>query len=547
MSTTTMAPALSVTVRRDHLAGTATLIRFILRRDRVRIPVWLVVLGLVSVGTLGSFLGTYPDPAARANIAQTLHSPMGLAMTGPARYLENYHYGSILSHQMLGFTVLAVGMMSVLLVVRHTRAEEETGRAELVRATVVGRHANLAATLIVVAAVNVVLGLLIAATLAGSAAEGITGSGALLYGAAHTAAGLVFAAVAAVTAQITGYSRGATGMGLAVVGLAYVVRAIGDAGENALSWLSPIGWAQHTWPFLDDQWWPLLLSLALAAALTWLAVTLSSHRDVGTGLRQTRAGAARASNLLATPFGFALRLHRGLLAGFGVAVAALAAMYGSLLGDVEAMLGDVDVITDALAERGGALVEALVSMVMLVNAVVVTVYAVLAATRVRSEETAGRAEPVLATPLHRSRWVLSHLAVVLLGSTLMLVVAGLVLGGLGASTVDDGAFFGKAIGAALAYLPAVWCTIGVAVALFGLRPQWIGWTWLVPVWTFVAGYLGELIGFPDWLARLSPFGWVPELPVADFALTPLVVLTALAAALVALGLAALGRRSINTG
>lgn len=204
----------------------------------MRIPVWLAALTLTTVATAQSFQDLYGDDADRARTAETVGTPAGLAMTGPAHYLENYTLGAMMSHQMLGFMAIMVGLMSVLTLVRHTRAEEETGRAELVRANVVGRHAHLVAALGVVAAANVVLALLVAVGLGGLGIEGITWSGAVVYGAGHAAAGFVFAAV---TVQITEHSRGAAGLALAVVGIAYVLRAAGDADDNGLSWLSPIG------------------------------------------------------------------------------------------------------------------------------------------------------------------------------------------------------------------------------------------------------------------------------------------------------------------
>ena len=42
--------------------------------------------------------------------------------------------------------------MSLMVVIRHTRAEEETGRAELIGATAVGRHAIPAAAVVAAAA-----------------------------------------------------------------------------------------------------------------------------------------------------------------------------------------------------------------------------------------------------------------------------------------------------------------------------------------------------------------------------------------------------------
>jgi ABC-2 type transport system permease protein len=546
MTTTLTTPVgASAVSRGTAFTGTRALMRFILRRDRVRIPVWLGALTLVTVSTANSFQTLYGSDVDRQQVAQTMNSPAGLATTGPSHYLENYHFGAMLSHQMLGFMGVLVGLMSVLLLVRHTRAEEETGRAEQVRSNVVGRHAHLAAALGVVAGANVVLALLMTAGLGSLGIEGITWSGALLYGAAHAAMGLVFAAAAAVTVQITEHSRGAAGMALAVVGIAYFLRAAGDIGNSALSWLSPIGWAQATWAFLENRWWPLALALALSAGLVAAAVALSTRRDVGAGLRQPRPGAAAASDFLVRPLGFALRLHRGMMVGFAAGMFVLGTMYGSILGEAEDMLSGIDVFSDAIADIGGTTIaESFASMIMVILAIVASVYVVLAALRPRTEENAGRAEPVLATPLSRIAWLGSHLAAVLLGSAVMLLAAGLGFGISGAASTSDGAMVGTLLGAALAYLPALWLTAGVAVLLVGLAPRAAQLAWIVPLYGFLVGYLGQILQFPDWLNNLSPFGHIPQLPAKELTVTPLLVLTGVAVVLVAAGLAAFRRREI---
>ncbi|MFJ8182815.1 ABC transporter permease [Streptomyces sp. NPDC096105] len=548
-TTTPRAPAPTGPVTGGNaLAGTRTLIRFVLRRDRVRLPVWVLALSLGTLATANSFRTLYDDPQERANAVRSMDSPAGLAMSGPRHYLDDYGFGSMLSHQMLGFTAVLVGLMSVLIVTRHTRAEEETGRAELVRSAVVGRHAHLAAALSAAVLANLALALLLALGLAGLGLEGVDPAGSLLYGLAHAAVGLVFAAVAAVTAQITAHARGASGTALAVVGVAYVLRAAGDSGENdALSWLSPIGWVQRSYPYVDDRWWPLLLCLVLAAALAATGFVLSTRRDVGAGLRPERLGPPTASAALTTPSGFALRLHRGMLAGFGAGLFLMGAMYGSILGDAEDMLKDIDQVQEALERIGGAgVAESFASMVMVVLAVVAAVYVVMAALRPRSEETAGRAEPLLATGLSRTRWAGGHLAVAMGGGTFVLLLAGLGFGVAGAASTGDGGLLPELVGAALAYAPALWVTIGVAVVLFGWFPRASAAAWAVPVYAFVVGYLGEILRFPDWMKNLSPFGHVPRLPAADLDLTPLLLLTLVAAGLVWLGLAGFRRRDLDT-
>ncbi|MBB1259886.1 ABC transporter permease [Streptomyces alkaliterrae] len=531
----------------EALTGTGTLLRFNLRRDRVRLPVWLLALLLATLGSLSSFADLYGDAEQRQASAATMDTPAGLALSGPREYLTDYNLGSMLSHQMIGFTAVMVALMSVFIVARHTRTEEETGRAELVRSAVVGRHAYLTAALGVAAVANVALALLLAVALGGSGVEGVTWGGSLLYGAAHAAVGLVFAAVAAVTVQITAYSRGASGMALAVLGGAYLLRAAGDVGGGALSWLSPIGWAQRTYPYVHDRWWPLLPSLALLLAVAAAAYALSVRRDVGAGLRPAAPGRPAASRHLTRPLGFALRLHRGLLIGFGVAALLLGASYGSLLSEVESLIEQIGALEEAVEGIGGAsLVDSFSAMILTVTATVAAVYAVLAAQRARSEETAGRAEPLLATALSRGRWLGGHLTVALLGGALMLLLSGLGFGVAGAASTGDWALVPRLAGASLAYAPALWVTVGLAAVLFGWAPRWLPLVWAVPVYAFVVGYLGQIFQFPHWTGNVSPFGHVPRLPAEDMDWLPLLALTALAAGLLALGLAGFRHRDLDS-
>ncbi|WP_419996744.1 ABC transporter permease [Streptomyces boninensis] len=529
------------------LAGTGTLLRFALRRDRVRLPVWVLALFLGTLSTANSFKTNYSSAKDRASIADTMDSAAGLAMTGPRHYLSDYSYGSMLGHQMLGFTAIMVGIMSVLTVARHTRTEEETNRAELVRSAVVGRHAYLAAALTVAVLANLVLGLLIAAGLGGMGMEGIDGKGSLLYGLAHTAIGVFFAAVAAITVQISGHSRSASGMAMAVIGAAYALRASGDVGDGLLSWLSPIGWVQRTYVYVDNNWWPVLLTLAAAAVAAAAGFVLSTRRDVGAGLKAARLGSPHASPSLGTPLGFALRLHRGLLVAFGAAALLFGVMYGSILGDAEDMIKEVDAFEKSIEGVGGqSVAESFASVVLIVLAVVVSIYVVMAALRPRAEETAGRAEPLLSTGLSRTRWVLSHAIVAAIGGTALLLLAGIGFGASGAGSTGDGGLFLKLVGASLAYAPALWVCIGVAVALFGWLPRASAVAWVLPVYGFLVGYLGQILQFPDALNNLSPFGHVPQLPAADMNWTPLGLLTLLAVGLVWLGLAGFNRRDLET-
>ncbi|MFI1964252.1 ABC transporter permease [Streptomyces pathocidini] len=531
--------------RGGALAGTGTLLRFNLRLDRVRIPVWVLALFLGTLATVNSRNALYGTAADRASVAKTMGSPAALAMTGPRHYLDDYTIGSMIGHQLLGFTTILVGLMSVLIVTRHTRTEEETGRAELVRSTVVGRHAHLASALATAAVANLALAVLLAAGLSGLGIEGMDGTGSLLFGLGHAAVGLAFAGIAAITVQVTAHARGASGMALAAIGAAYVLRAAGDVGTDALSWLSPIGWIQRTYVFVDNNWWPLLLALALAVITSAAGFALSTRRDVGAGLEAARLGRPAASDALGRPLGFALRLHRGMLIGFAAGLFVLGGMYGSILGEAADMVENVEQVQKALERIGGSVSDSFASMILVLVAVVASIYVVMAALRPRAEESGGRAEPVLSTGLSRARWLGSHLAVAMLGGTGLLLLAGLGFGISGAASTGEDGLFLKVLGAALAYAPALWVTAGFAAAIYGWFPRATAAAWIVPVYAFVVGYLGQILDFPDWMDNLSPFGHVPQLPSADMDWTPLALLTLVAAALLWLGLAGFRRRDLD--
>jgi ABC-2 type transport system permease protein len=131
--------------------------------------------------------------------------------------------------------------------------------------------------------------------------------------------GVVFGAVAGVTAQLTEQVRAATGSALAVLGAAVLVRGVGDVvrpGGSPLSWFSPVAWAQQNRALVDVRWTPLLLSGALLGALVAGAPRLAGRRDVGAGLLPPRRGPAGASALLSGPTGLLTRLQRGTVVGW---------------------------------------------------------------------------------------------------------------------------------------------------------------------------------------------------------------------------------------
>jgi len=217
----------------NSLTGTLSLARLALRLDRVRLSVWVLGLAVMPMGTAANYVKLYPTEADLRAVSDVLSNPSLVALSGP---LFAVSIGGLTAWKIGVTEFILVALMSLLTVVRHTRTEEETGRLELVRATVIGRHAPLTAALLVTALANLAIAVF---TALGLMATGLPAAGSVAFGLATGLIGMLFATVAAAAVQLTASARTATGIAGAVLGGSYLLRAVGDTGPTWLSWLSP--------------------------------------------------------------------------------------------------------------------------------------------------------------------------------------------------------------------------------------------------------------------------------------------------------------------
>jgi ABC-2 type transport system permease protein len=548
-------PPLAAPTLATELTGTQRLVRLALRRDRVLLPVWIAGLVALLVLTVVSIVGLYQTEADRvqyATVAAT--NAVARAVDGP---MSGTSLGAVVMTEIFGFLAVLVGIMSVQAVVRHTRLEEETGRAELVGSAIVGRHARLVAALLVVLLANLSIA---GATTVTLVLADLPLTGSLLAGLALGGVGLTFAGIAAITAQVSETSRGANGLGGLTVGVAFLLRAVGDAlgavdgtGVRVVSawpsWLSPIGWGQQLRPFGGDHAWLLVLYVVAVVALVATAFMLTGHRDVGAGMRPVRPGPAVASQALTSSAGLAWRLQRGPLAAWGSGLLVAAAAFGAISDEVDALLETSDELVALLGEMGvtDVLLDLYAAFMMALLALVVGAYLTQAVLRVRAEEVAGRAEPVLATAVGRTRYLASHLLWGVLGATAILLLVGLVAGTVGGLVTGEwGTRFGDWVLAAVVSLPAILVLGAVTVAAIGWLPRFaVPLAWTVVVLSLVVGQFGALFDLPAWVLNLSPFTHVPAVPAEPLRWAPLLVLTAVAVAIGVVGVAGWRRRDLE--
>ncbi|MDI6098681.1 ABC transporter permease [Actinoplanes sp. NEAU-A12] len=520
------------------MTGTLRLLRLVLRRDRFVMPLWVLGLGLLPYTYVTGFDTLFATVRERSDYARLSAGNAGfVALYGPL------HGDSIgeLTVWRGGFVPVLVGLAALLTVIRHTRADEETGRLELIRATVVGRFAPLAAALLATVAASTVMGVVVAVTLIG---KGLPAGGSVALGVVFAVSGWVFAGVGAVAAQLSSSARTARSIAVLVLGGAYVLRlggdisALGSGRLEWLAWLSPIGWAHRVFPFGTDDWWLALPAVALTVITVAASAYLLTRRDVGGGLLAGRLGPATAAASLRSPVALAWRLHRGLLFGWTAGFAALGLIFG-LVGDSAVQIAEDSAgVGEMFGRLGGAdtMSDAYFGTIAQVCGVIAACYAVQAALRMRDEEQSGHAEALLSTDVSRWAWAAGHLLFTLLGPAAALLAEGLFAG----LVQGDN---GRVLRSAMAQLPAVWVLAGVTMLLVGVLPRQAALAWAAVTGCLVLMLAGPLLELDQWVLDVSPFTHVPHLS-ADFTAVPLMMLTLVAAALASAGLLALHRRDI---
>ncbi|WP_264737582.1 ABC transporter permease [Cytobacillus firmus] len=529
----------------NHLAKTAFLSKFIFRLDRLRIPIWVLALTFFTIIVPTAFKGLYSSQQERDAMAQTMANPAMTAMTGPAD-LSNYTIGVMTAHQMLLMTAAVAGLMSILLVARHTRADEEDGRLELLRSLPVGRLSYLNAALFVITAACAGLALLNGFGLYGLGIESMDLEGSLLYGAALGGTGLFFAGVTAVFAQLSESSRGTIGYSIAVLLISYLFRAITDVSNEALSWFSPLGWVTKAEVYDANNWGPIVLMIAASIVLYAAANYLNAIRDLGRGFLPSKPGKKQASRFLQSPIGLALRLQKTGIISWAIGMFVLGASYGSVLGDLESFFSQNEMLTQLLKpEEGVTLVEQFLPMLMIVISLLATIPPLMAINKLRGEEKKDRIVHLLSRAVSRTKLLGSYFVISVINGFLMISLAALGLWSAGTAAVEGGLSFGMIFGAAISYYPAMLVMIGLAVFLIGFLPKYTGFIWLYVLYSFIVLYLGGLFQFTDWIGSISPFGHVPQAPVEEFSIIPLLLLCLVAGVLAAAGFIGFNKRDID--
>jgi len=499
------------------------------RRDRMRLTVWILSLAALvwlSVPAVAMSFGTLPERETLVRLS--IRAPSVLMLRGNPQGAE---IDALVFFQLFTFLSVLFALMSIFLAVRHSGAEEESGRADLVGATSAARILPLLATALHGLSANIVMGAVVAFALL---AHGFDLTGSVVTGLALAAVGGSFIALGLLSAQLMRTSRGAIGAAAAAVAAAYALRAIGDStgsiNADGLSmtsawpsWLSPIGWGQQTNAFTATTLFPLLLNLGLGVLVFAVVAVLQSSRDVGEGLVPERAGREGAAHALRGSVALVWRLQWPAVVGWSLAGWVFGLLAGLLGETVLALVRANAAVLAALSSTtenqpaaaagsvcDGAVIDVFLAAMFSIVGVVAAAAATHTMIRMRQDEINRSAELLLATPLSRIRWLLDYL---LVGAIAGLSVTGAAVFGAAIGLTRSAATGQRVVNVAAAgagQVPAVLLLLTIAAALFAFLPRWsMGLSWAVLLVSLFVGQFGGLLGLSEAVRALSPFSHTP--------------------------------------
>lgn len=532
-------------ISKDDFTGTKTMIKLILRRDRLILPLIIFFVAMMVYFVAATFINLYSDEALRIEFyLQMKNNPSVVSLLGA---LLDPSIGAITAWRVNFPVSFIIGLISIFLMVRYTRSEERKGRLELINSTKTGRLAVLSAAIITTFGLNLIIALLI---FLGLASQNLDAYNSLLLGMSLAAFGCLFAAITGLVVQLTESSGDARYLMAGLLVVFFIIRIIGwDDGNNSwLSWFSPYGWVHHIGPFSQDKTWIFAVFLFFIAVSTAMAYYFSYIRDLGAGILPQRSGPARASKYLSSSLALAWRLHRGMLLFFIIIFVLMGIMLGYTAQTITEIVKTNPQFFNLILQLGGnaGFTDSYFTMILSLFSEVFAFYAILATLKLQSQELNRYSELILTSSVSRNRWATHNLIFAFLVPALVLIIFSLSMSlsySYFTNNLNDLVL--RFLEASLVYLPAIWLFTGISMFLFGLKPRLASLSWIILAAIVIINLLGEFFDINQWVLNISPFTHVPRLLAGDVLEPPIIMLLVVTLVLVLIGLLAYQRRDIT--
>jgi ABC-2 type transport system permease protein len=461
--------------------------------------------------------------------------------------------GGYITFKYSAIFALGTALWSIFALSSTLAGEARRGSLDFVAVTVFGKRRigieKLAAhiTLLALAMVILAVALTFSSTVFGDAALGdripLQSSFGFALWVGLTA--LFFGGLAFALSPLLGRAGSA---GVAAIAMAATWIANGVAVGGPLLALSPFSWTFDHVPLVGIyDWAPVLLVGVFAVAFLVLGLELFARRDLGVtaGLSLPSLPGAVMGVRGPTTRSFGEQLPRALSWGIGLGLVGL--LYSSMAGALADQLGGSSSLEETFQRLfPGIDLTSVGGWLQLYAELLYIAAGFAAATFVAkwaSDETEGRLETILSTPLARPRWVIAGGLAALVAVVAMTV---LFAAGVGLGAVSGGLAASEAMaGCAALGLYAV-AIIGVGFAVGGLWRSSLAAE--IAALFVVATYLLDLVApalqLPDWVHQLALTAHLGQPMIGQWDPVGVAACLAIAAAGIALGAWGIRRRDV---
>lgn len=535
---------------KEKFARWSTLFLLYLKRDWKKIIFWVLGVGLFSAGFVPAFVEIAKGQGL-LGMYETMRNPAMIAMVGPTpvETAGDYTLGAMYAHEMLLFCGLFAMIISALHVVSHTRKEEDLGLTELVRSFKVGRQANSLAVMMEIFFINVLLAVFISGVMISFGADTISVAGSFSFGASIAMAGILGAAIALVMAQIMPASSGATGSTLGIIGLLYIARAGTDVSNVDLSMINPLGWTYLTYPFTENNWFPLIFAIIFIIIMLVLAFSLEGARDMGAGYLPEREGRESAKNSLLSVRGLFFKINKGMVISWLIAFAIMGAAYGSIYGDMQTFLNSNEMMKQMFTHAGFSIEESFTGTIMMVMIVLVSILPIAIVNKLFSEESRLHLSQLYVTKVTRSQFYWTSVGLAIIAGVVGILLAAGSLGGTAIAVMGDSLTMDIVdfLAAGYNFLPSVLFFTGLAALALGWVPKLGKVIYAYLGYSFALNYFGGILELPEWFSKTAIQSWIPQMPLDDFNALIFITITLISIAMMIIGYLGYSRRDMVEG
>lgn len=528
---------------KSNFYQTTKIFLFYLKRNRLKMLLWLVILVGLTLMIPPAFESMYPDPAKMTPIIEMSENPAMEAMLGPGDFRQA-NVGVLFTHEMILFTGIMLAIMNITILAKDTRGDEEDGRTEILNALPIGRQATVLSHLAMCMLLNICFALLTTLGLVSLGIESIDFSGAVIFSVTLGMFGIMIATFTILIAQIVATSTEVVGAGISFLLVMYLLRAFGDVSNEKLSLISPMGWLSRSYAFSENNWWPFWWMLILSIIVVCLSFKLNAMRDMNETLLPKSVHRCHAKWYMKSPLGLQIRLQKSAFIYFSIGLFVLGLSYGSIFGDINDFFENNPLLKSMIPNASGNYAEHFLPQLMLIMAMVSTIPALMTLFKVKKEQDKGYTVFVLSKPLSRGKYLLSFWLLALVNAVVMLFLSGLGLYVGQYYAMKEPFQFDTIITSAIVHVPAILVFIGIGTLIVGWGMRLVLAVYAFLAYTFLVNYLGVLLNIKAWMKDITPFKHIPQLPIEDFHIQPSIVMFIIFVVLSIIGFIGFGKKDL---